>query len=80
MDLHPNCQREDHKLQMMLMIMMKMIIISKLASSYSSVAFVNLSVGFFGIFVSSSQSFIEICSELSFDKNHFNFLRTKLSP
>ena len=54
-------------------------LIFRLASSHSSVAFVNLSLGSLGIFGPSSKSFIEICNELCFDKKHLHFFLNKLT-
>ena len=50
-----------------------------LTSKYRHVEFVNLSIGSLGIFGQSCDSFIQMCSDLTIDKAHTNYIITKLS-
>ena len=50
-----------------------------LTSKYRHVEFVNLSIGSLGIFGQSSDSFIQMCNDLTIDKAHTNYIITKLS-
>ena len=54
-------------------------LLNDLTSKYRHVEFVNLSIGSLGIFGQSCDSFIQMCSDLSIDKAHTNYIITKLS-
>ena len=54
-------------------------LLNDLTSKYRHVNFVNLSIGSLGIFEQSCDSFIEICSDLTIDKAHANYIITKLT-
>ena len=54
-------------------------LLNDLTSKYRQVKFVNLSIGSLGIFGQSCDSFIQMCSDLTIDKAHTNFIITKLS-
>ena len=54
-------------------------LMNDLTSKYRHVKFVNLSIGSLGIFGQSSDSFIQMCSDLTIDKAHTNYIITKLS-
>ena len=54
-------------------------LLNDLTSKYRHVEFVNLSIGSLGIFGQSYNSFIQMCSDLTIDKAHTNYIITKLS-
>ena len=54
-------------------------LLNDLTSKYRHVKFVNLSIGSLGIFGQSCDSFIQMCSDLTIDKAHTNYIITKLS-
>ena len=54
-------------------------LLNDLTSKYRHVKFVNLSIGSFGIFGQSCDSFIQMCSDLTIDKAHTNCIISKLS-
>ena len=54
-------------------------LLNDLTSKYRHVKFVNLSIGSLGIFGKYSDSFIQMCSDLTIDKAHTNYIITKLS-
>ena len=54
-------------------------LLNDLTSKYRHVEFVNLSIGSLGIFGQSCDSFIQMCSDLTIDKAHTNYIITKLS-
>ena len=54
-------------------------LLNDLTSKYRHVKFVNLSIGSLGIFGQSSDSFIQMCSDLTIDKAHANYIITKLT-
>ena len=53
-------------------------LLNDLASKYRHVNCVNLSVGSIGIFGQSCNSFIQMCSDLTINKSHTNYIITKL--
>ena len=54
-------------------------LLNDLTSKYRLVKFVNLSIGSLGNFGQSCDSFIQICSDLTIDEAHTNYIITKLS-
>ena len=54
-------------------------LLNDLTSKYRHVEFVNLSIGSLGIFGQSCDSFIHMCSDLTIDKVHTNYIIAKLS-
>ena len=54
-------------------------LLNDLTSKHHHVKFLNLSIGSLGIFGQSCNSFIQICSDLSIDKAHNNYIITKSS-
>ena len=54
-------------------------LLNDLTSKYRHVEFVNLSIGSLGIFGQSCDSFIQMCSDLTIEKAHTNYIITKLS-
>ena len=53
--------------------------IHSLSSAYSSIMFVNLSIGSLGIFGLSCSSFIDMCNAPDISENHLRFMISKLS-
>ena len=74
-------------IQMMMIISIIMIwkfskyryLLNDLTSKYRHVRFVSLSIGSLEIFRQSCDSFIQMCSDLTIDKAHTNYIITKLS-
>ena len=54
-------------------------LLNDLKSKYRHIEFMNLSIGSLGIFGQSSDSFIQMCSDLAIDKAHTNYIFTKSS-
>ena len=54
-------------------------LLNDLTSKYRHVKLVNLSIGSLGIFGQSSDSFIQMCSDLAIDKAHIRYIITKLT-
>ena len=53
-------------------------LITDLANEYHSEEFINLSISCLGIFGQSSESFLNMCTELGFDNQHIHFTISKL--
>ena len=53
-------------------------LVTDLANEYHSVEFINLSINCLGIFGQSSESFLNMCTELGFDNHHLHFTISKL--
>ena len=53
-------------------------LLNDLTSKYRHVKLVNLSIGSLGIFGQSSDSFIQMFSDLTIDKAHTNYIIAKL--
>ena len=54
-------------------------LLNDLTSKYHHIKFANLSIGSLGIFGQSCDSLIQMCSDLTIDKAHTNYIITKLS-
>ena len=54
-------------------------LLNDLASKHRRVKFVELSIGSLVIFGQSCDSFIQMCSDLTIDKAHANYIITKLT-
>ena len=54
-------------------------LLNDLTSKYRQVKFVNLSIGSLGICGQSCDSFIQMCSDVTIDKAHTNYIITKLT-